>query len=209
MYIDHMTADLFLSTPSARRATGRRTFRCRHQQYFYPRPPRGGRQKLLHRAVKAIEFLSTPSARRATSVWYFPSTFLCNFYPRPPRGGRHPPHRHRLAAPRISIHALREEGDDFSRADVVAADISIHALREEGDWVTPEELKEYTISIHALREEGDGHGRQLLRPGGISIHALREEGDPMLFRILSVAMIFLSTPSARRATGCLQGQERL
>ena len=34
---------IFLSTPSARRAT-----------------------KLLHRAVKAIEFLSTPSARRAT-----------------------------------------------------------------------------------------------------------------------------------------------
>ena len=34
--------------------------------------------------------------------------------------------------------------------------ISIHALREEGDPFTKEELKVYKkISIHALREEGD------------------------------------------------------
>ena len=34
----------------------------------------------------------------------------------------------------------------------------------------------------------------------ISIHALREEGDPFPFQSLKVAVIFLSTPSARRAT---------
>ena len=55
----------FLSTPSARRATG--IFPPAHSLSgnFYPRPPRGGR-----RAVAS----STP-----------PPT---NFYPRPPRGGR-------------------------------------------------------------------------------------------------------------------------
>ena len=36
--------------------------------------------------------------------------------------------------------------------------------------------------------------------GSISIHALREEGDRVLPNLLSVFFIFLSTPSARRAT---------
>ena len=36
----------------------------------------------------------------------------------------------------ISIHALREEGDDREAAAfVMALDISIHALREEGDAI--------------------------------------------------------------------------
>ena len=56
------------------------------------------------------------------------------------------------------------------------------------------------ISIHALREEGNGQKRY----GGvfyeISIHALREEGDGSLSVNTSVSFLFLSTPSARRAT---------
>ena len=35
----------------------------------------------------------------------------------------------------------------------------------------------------------------------ISTHALREEGDGIWWMIISVAWIFLPTPSARRATG--------
>ena len=57
------------------------------------------------------------------------------------------------------------------------------------------------ISIHALREEGDnlrsGHG---LIAVVISIHALREEGDGIEWVASYVENIFLSTPSARRAT---------
>ena len=34
----------------------------------------------------------------------------------------------------------------------------------------------------------------------ISIHALREEGDPMPTSFCSTGILFLSTPSARRAT---------
>ena len=33
--------------------------------------------------------------------------------------------------------------------------ISIHALREEGDWRIRDSGQRITISIHALREEGD------------------------------------------------------
>ena len=50
-----------------------------------------------------------------------------------------------------------------------------------------------------------GGRRQLLavypRPRYISIHALREEGDQRFFALSSRMMVFLSTPSARRATG--------
>ena len=35
----------FLSTPSARRATSFCMVYCHHRMYFYPRPPRGGRQQ--------------------------------------------------------------------------------------------------------------------------------------------------------------------
>ena len=43
--------------------------------------------------------------------------------------------------------------------------ISIHALREEGDFQTQSKSRGIRISIHALREEGDrqsapGHSRQ-------------------------------------------------
>ena len=60
-----------------------------------------------------------------------------------------------------------------------ACDISIHALREEGDseWQVP-------IVVHL----------------GISIHALREEGDSVVLVVLCGTVLFLSTPSVRRAT---------
>ena len=56
--------------------------------------------------------------------------------------------------------------------------ISIHALREEGDLPDPgQEFDRCGISIHALREEGDLRGVLGFHGLGISIHALREEGD--------------------------------
>ena len=79
---------LFLSTPSARRATLPATRTARLLDYFYPRPPRGGRHTQLAVLLGISLFLSTPSARRATAPKYSP--------------------RRR---PKISIHALREEGD--------------------------------------------------------------------------------------------------
>ena len=57
------------------------------------------------------------------------------------------------------------------------------------------------ISIHALREEGDLFGVAYNVLCAISIHALREEGDPFKFCARPGQFEFLSTPSARRATG--------
>ena len=87
-------------------------------------------------------------------------------------------------------------------AKVCCCRISIHALREEGDvyhrFSTPEEE---AISIHALREEGDRLLlAAILQIFPISIHALREEGDPVPRLPVCCHQKFLSTPSARRAT---------
>ena len=57
------------------------------------------------------------------------------------------------------------------------------------------------ISIHALREEGDVTWTFIiLMSHAISIHALREEGDVGGDYKNTVTIVFLSTPSARRAT---------
>ena len=202
---------IFLSTPSARRAT-------------YP----------LHHCIMHSLFLSTPSARRATAPehrrrtergisihalreegdrqkpngtkWFF------YFYPRPPRGGR----RGRSGWPQrpscISIHALREEGDDIAEnlASGVVQFLSTPSARR-ATYLALAGVLPHTISIHALREEGDIVHRAIgalqhdfyPRPPrggrphrhlinrtvwGISIHALREEGD-------SSIMLHLPVPS--------------
>ena len=100
----------FLSTPSARRATPPGQVQQIRHVDFYPRPPRGGRR-------------AQGSGRAAER----------NFYPRPPRGGR--PSSGALPGPalKISIHALREEGDGSAGVGRSIELISIHALREEGD----------------------------------------------------------------------------
>ena len=103
-----------------------------------------------------------------------------DFYPHPPRGGRHLAELQNIMMRAISIHALREEGDEAhcGSAKLLQA-ISIHALREEGD-------------VEVRQAHGDEH---------ISIHALREEGDDSHVVTSSMPCRFLSTPSARRATG--------
>ena len=86
--------------------------------------------------------------------------------------------------------------------DVKCTNISIHALREEGDCpVRVGDLRDIEISIHALREEGDYRLPAIPHRQLISIHALREEGDLFSLSACGRRTSFLSTPSARRATG--------
>ena len=124
-------------------------------------------------------FLSTPSARRAT-----------------PQGVC----LHR--GPGISIHALREEGDFRRGVQLVHIDdISIHALREEGDPTRPRTAKAaYDFYPRPPRGGRPLQVHQRLHPAAISIHALREEGDLSVLDTSVTATVFLSTPSARRAT---------
>ena len=82
---------------------------------------------------KYITFLSTPSARRATQGHAGAGDPVFDFYPRPPRGGRQEAFRTIIQKVRISIHALREEGDLLREIRGGGGAISIHALREEGD----------------------------------------------------------------------------
>ena len=168
---------------------------------FYPRPPRGGRRSNVDPESTDRKFLSTPSARRATSIPSAGCSPQIYFYPRPPRGGR--PARERLGrtGQNISIHALREEGDP-----------SLDTMRWRNRHFYPRPPRggrqprpRHTparpyISIHALREEGDPAFISRPFTSRISIHALREEGDHPVDDLHIVGYIFLSTPSARRAT---------
>ena len=107
----YLKLEVFLSTPSARRATRSAATRRRRCSNFYPRPPRGGRLVCAKNKTPAFVFLSTPSARRATRLNFRASSIVGYFYPRPPRGGRRAVHRPLRGREDISIHALREEGD--------------------------------------------------------------------------------------------------
>ena len=87
---------IFLSTPSARRATWK--------PWLSTRPE---------------EFLSTPSARRATRAPGLSRPGSRYFYPRPPRGGRRTTDSASGLRDGISIHALREEGDPMDVCPVL------------------------------------------------------------------------------------------
>ena len=126
----------FLSTPSARRATGGSRAKGTRVDNFYPRPPRGGRLPYKDYAKIIAKFLSTPSARRATTHKRKQFYKVLYFYPRPPRGGRPQDYTGYKLAEFISIHALREEGDLWDNFKYFMGEvISIHALREEGDVI--------------------------------------------------------------------------
>ena len=154
-------------------------FKSSRLDYFYPRPPRGGR--LANNAITAIsnaQCLSTPSARRATLTWIGFAGMPPNFYPRPPRGGRHSFSKNQAVRPKfLSTPSARR------------------ATADQGDF-----LCVILISIHALREEGDaaatattGHDRYFYpRPP--------RGGRPKADALLKLYDQFLSTPSARRAT---------
>ena len=56
---------------------------------------------------------------------------------------------------RISIHALREEGDlEYAEGVVEEPDISIHALREEGDSKNGESIPAFDQSINQAAQNG-------------------------------------------------------
>ena len=136
--------------------------------------------RLEKRAGKHI-FLSTPSARRATVMRINNSVRV-----------------------KISIHALREEGDSGWSTYMEKSGISIHALREEGD--RPGSGRQWSwcrfLSTPSARRATINDWPQE-QAGEISIHALREEGDPGVENAVVTLTEFLSTPSARRATSPL------
>ena len=173
----------------------------RQRTDFYPRPPRGGRPGGgLHRSLSQ-GFLSTPSARRATLQAMADPDKIA-----------------------ISIHALREEGDRkwslnwmlflvflstpsarrATRATKAAAYkqllfLSMPSARR-ATCPREREVRVLHISIHALREEGDSPWLQRQGASGNFYPRPPRGGRPKAVAAVGVCGLFLSTPSARRAT---------
>ena len=103
-----------------------------------------------------------------------------NFYPRPPRGGR--PAAFRSSETHQNFYPRPPRGG-----------------RPAGPYVVAGET-----DFYPRPPRGGRHRAQLdsWRFCNISIHALREEGDGLFPDALLVFFVFLSTPSARRATSC-------
>ena len=158
------------------------------KQHFYPRPPGGGRPhsaamssppmpisihalrvegdaRASSSSRKIPGFLSTPSGWRATIYHLLAHKVNFDFYPRPPGGGRRSCGCCCRPVPRISIHALRVEGDLHTLRKLGCLFcISIHALRVEGDIQVAQAVTDTKIiSIHALRVEGDSKNGQSFR----------------------------------------------
>ena len=148
--------------------------------YFYPRPPRGGRQSPSPALCTPSLFLSTPSARRATRSCRF-STAARPF----------------LSTPSARRATWLQAWTAFPQT------ISIHALREEGDQSRPTRLSGCPyfyprpprggrpLRARTVPASDDFYPRP---PRGGRRQAGKERPLPH--------PQFLSTPSARRATRC-------
>ena len=82
---------------------------------------------------------------------------------------------------KISIHALRVEGDQYARSNLFVHE---RFLSTPSGWRATADQHDFRdvsrISIHALRVEGDRQiGVDVEKWTAISIHALRVEGDSL------------------------------
>ena len=105
--------------------------------------------------------------------------YRSHFYPRPPRGGRPDSRRAGFTRTRISIHALREEGDIPHLTDLT--------------------IRNQFLSTPSARRATSGRiGRKLQN---IDFYPRPPRGGRLQRFYIPVRLIlFLSTPSARRAT---------
>ncbi len=187
---------VFLSTPSARRGDCPTCFRFYHFMDFYPRPPRGGR--LSHRRQDRDGQISIHALREEGDLAAV--------------AGHGPLY--------ISIHALREEATKARDVQQITQSefLSTPSAREtdgaadEGSapaifyprpprGATFPLLRHWPMPRNFYPRPPRG-GRQTFCTSALGspyfIHALREEGDRADTEIHWA--IFLSTPSARRAT---------
>ena len=190
-----MSFHVFLSTPSARRATCALCSDSMAGGYFYPRPPRGGRLMRMYILSSSSVFLSTPSARRATYILSDVGCIGLDFYPRPPRGGRLQ-HRHDHAGQHNFYPRPPRGGrqhDPGERTHRKYEFLSPPSARR-ATWTVAPTPTPTNISIPALREEGDRRSDPDNNKLAISIPALREEGDKGLFSICTIRSYFYPRP---------------
>ena len=153
--------------------------------YFYPRPPRGGR--LRH------------SSKLQQNKGYF--------YPRPPRGGRPPCKRSLSSHPWISIHALREEGDCIDRL-MGHKSKDFYPRPPRGGRHLPSGWFPDLRYFYPRPPRGGRRG-PLLKPSESRADFYPRPtrgGRRFVMSEGNCRVIFLSTPSARRATQTLAGK---
>ena len=124
-----------------------------------------------------------------------------NFYPRPPRGGRRPAHSSNtlpvqfLSTP-SARRATRQRGPCRHHRS-----ISIHALREEGDAYEPDRQRPRADFYPRPPRGGRQHGPTTdISPVKYFYPRPPRGGRPRACAFRACVRIFLSTPSARRAT---------
>ena len=194
-------AAVFLSTPSARRATFWR-FRnglCDEISIHALREEGDAVGKDLY--LCAFKFLSTPSARRATNPPYKYALEFVVFLSTPSARRATPPIPSLEMFKQISIHALREEGD-MPTFTALRWILNFYPRPPRGGRPSrPTCLPQSAqfLSTPSARR-ATAYSSRSARFRTISIHALREEGDPPSLFNYNHPPIFLSTPSARRAT---------
>ena len=105
------------------------------------------------------------------------------------------------ARSKISIHALREEGDPTSPCGT-APSSDFYPRPPRGGRRVDILLRRIHLQFLSTpsARRATKCGRTSLLYCNISIHALREEGDPPSVAGFRAMFLFLSTPSARRAT---------
>ncbi len=108
----------------------------------------------------------------------------------------------RVKENQISIHALREEGDDKRHEQYhhLWKFLSTPSARRATKALTRRGSCRWKFLSTPSARRATRRCRPSRRRKRISIHALREEGDDRKWRNLMGVKIFLSTPSARRAT---------
>ena len=219
-----LTAVIFLSTPSARRATRAGLPESAGRKDFYPRPPRGGRLVRFNKRLRKKQISIHALREEGDSGWRPRPPWRCNFYPRPPRGGRRPP------APQsagntglfLSTPSARRATEMVKLLPAWMQFLSTPSARRATE-PRQQQPRPVPISIHALREEGDLHSVLLWlwtmyfypRPpqGGRPAATAKETptspnfyprpprgGRPEVQKGVNIVFEFLSTPSARRAT---------
>ena len=168
---------------------------------FYPRPPRGGRQKAPS-CCEPGAYISIHALREeGDSHGLACMDGNADFYPRPPRGGRRYRRRSQLIQSGFLSTPSARRATLYAGRQLDQESISIHALREEGDTsagritfikryfyprpprggrrlngktqILPLKFLSTPSARRATSIQGTAH-----RSHQISIHALREEGDP-------------------------------
>ena len=89
--------------------------------YFYPRPPGGGRPYNGGYAFAARRYFYPRPPGGGRPIPQEKHRIRAHFYPRPPGGGRRTKEGQDMESFRISIHALRVEGDRYLKKKSVRA----------------------------------------------------------------------------------------